>query len=202
MLKGNGDIYYLNGNVGVGTTNPQVKLDVNGDLTADNIWIKVAGVSVNESTGHTVSNLSGYGWYKVVFQGFLSAEGDNRHILIRPGGVSTQGAYKSFVTYAGSSSGSDWDDTGFFVGRNGWDQDAQVAFEYTLFCAGGRQEITGSIWRFIGFGQSTFWHIPSGRILGFGQANGYFEGAVQGYSLWIGPSGGTISGYLAVFTLQ
>ena len=36
-----GDIYYLNGNVGIGTNNPEYLLDISGDINLTVIYFKM-----------------------------------------------------------------------------------------------------------------------------------------------------------------
>ena len=191
-----GDIYYNEGNVGIGTTGPlEVKLEVDGNIKAHNIWMKIAEVDLTNSTGYTISGLNGNAqkMYKVIFQGSIKEAGGERHILIRPNGISS--GYSSFACWDGNSGGSNWDDSGFYVGFNGWSLNADFTFEYTISAITGRRRV--------GFGESTFWHT-GGLILGFGRASGYWDDIDTNItSLWVGPNGGgTISGNLMVFALE
>jgi len=171
---------------------------IEGNVKADNIWMKVAEVDISNSTGYTISGLNGdkQKMYKVIFQGSIAAGGADRRILIRPNGVAT--GYRSFAYYEGDAVGSEWDNTGFYVGRNGWLGNGVFAFEYTISAITGRRRV--------GFGEATFcdnYHTVSYSILGFTRASGYWGDTTTNItSLWVGPIGGTISGKLMVFALQ
>lgn len=182
-------------NVGIATTSPTERLDVNGNVKADNIWMKVFDGNISGVTSYTVTGLNGntQKMFKVVFQGTLSAGGSDRHILIRPN--SSSSPYKCYAVYDGDAGGSDWNTSGFFVGRNGWGQNADFSFEYIISAQTGRRRV--------GYGNSTFYHPSSNRILGFGRASGAWNNTGTNItSLRILPTGGTLTGRLMVFALQ
>lgn len=188
------DNIYTQGNVGIGVTNPTEKLEVAGNIIANNIWMKVADIDVSSSTGVTISGLDGSTQraYKVIFQGTLNAGGTDRHLLIRPNGISS--GYSSYAIYNGTAGGSDWNTTGFYVGRNGWGQNADVFFEYEISTMTGRKRL--------GLGKATFAHT-SGNILGYADANGYWNDISTNItSLWVGPTGGTITGKIIVYATR
>lgn len=183
------------GRVGIGTTNPAAKLDVAGDIRANNIWMKIAEMDISASPGVSVTGLNGnvQKMYRVVFQGSLSAGGQDRRVLIRPNGVTT--GYKTLAVMDGDAGLGERDFTGFYVGRNGWALDADIAFEYTLSALTGRKRLYVE-------GSANF-SLSNGAVLGFGRHGGHWSDTTSNItSLWLGPSGGTITGKLLVFALQ
>ncbi|MDD5092478.1 MAG: hypothetical protein PHQ23_16375 [Candidatus Wallbacteria bacterium] len=182
------------GKVGIGTTNPGASLEVNGSIKANNIWMKVAEVDLSASAGYTFSGLDGntQKMYKIFFQGSLAAGGSDRYILIRPNGSAA--GYKSIAYYDGDAQGSDVRNDGFYPGRSGWNLDADFTLEYTISAVTGRRRI--------GFGEACFWHTNA-WYLGYGRAFGYWTDTANNItSIWMGPSGGTITGKVMLFALQ
>lgn len=160
-----------NGNVGIGTTTTGEVLtvdgntDVLGNVYADNIWMKLGEVDLSAAQNYTFTGLNGntQKMYKVVFQGTIAVNGSDRYILIRPNGLTS--GFNGYAIYNGTSGGSDWSTSGFYVGRNGWSANADVSFEYTFSAVTGRRRT--------GFGQATFLHTNN-NLLGY-HASGYWN---------------------------
>lgn len=160
-----------NGNVGIGTTTTGEVLTVDGntevigDVYADNIWMKIGEVDLSAAQNYTFTGLNGntQKMYKVVFQGTLGVASSDRYILIRPNGLTS--GFNGYAIYNGTSGGSDWSTSGFYVGRNGWSANADVSFEYTFSAVTGRKRT--------GFGMATFVHTNN-NILGY-TASGYWS---------------------------
>lgn len=103
--------------------------------------------------------------YKIIGTGELAAKGQDHQLLIRVNGEGKD--YNSYVLMSGAHStfeGAPIGLTGFYVGRNGYGEDATFSFEYILSVDSHAQKITGS-------GTSVFAH--GNRVLGY-QSFGYF----------------------------
>ncbi|MEN6306350.1 MAG: hypothetical protein ABFD91_01235 [Anaerohalosphaeraceae bacterium] len=182
------------GYIGIGTMTPQAELDVAGNISADNIWVKIADIDLVNSTGYTLSGLNGdrQKMYKILFQGTVSAGGSDKRFLIRINNITSD--YRSYCVWDGDANGSEWNTTAFLAGRSAWSQNGDFILEYTISAMTGRKRL--------GFGESTF-VSNSGSVLGFGRMSGACydtEGNIT--SLWFGPNGGSVSGKLMVFSFR
>jgi len=103
------------------------------------------------------------GFIKIHSSGKLAAKGGDQRLLIRVNGANT--AYRSFVHMGGDAGLGEWDDRGFYIGRNGWSLDAAFSLEFTLAVNSSSQKIVGS-------GSSVF-ALGDNRILGY-ESHGFF----------------------------
>ncbi|MDR6759801.1 hypothetical protein J2Y48_005119 [Mycoplana sp. BE70] len=97
------------------------------------------------------------GCVKVFATGELNAQAADRRMLIRVNGAGA--GYQGFVLMNGHAGAGEWDNSGFYSGRNGWGQDATFMLEYTLAVGPTSQKITGT-------GQTTFAH-GNNTIVGY-----------------------------------
>lgn len=87
----------------------------------------------------------------------------------------------------------EWDNSGFYVGRNGWSQDATFMLEYTLAISPTSQKITGA-------GQATFAH-GNDTMLGF-ESHGFVVTGRPIESVQIRFTGGVATGISRFYTIS
>jgi hypothetical protein len=109
------------------------------------------GLSFSPATG--VSS----GFIKLLAAGELNAQGQDRRLLIRLNGQSD--GYQGFVLMNGHAGSGEWDNGGFYIGRNGWHLDVTFGLDLTIAISPTVQKITCN-------GSSTFAH-GNNTILGF-----------------------------------
>ncbi|WP_042190537.1 hypothetical protein NSQ90_21960 [Paenibacillus sp. FSL H7-0737] len=130
------------------------------------------------------------GFIKILATGELAAQGQDRRLLIRINGANT--SYKSFVLMNGDSSAGEWDETGIYVGRNGWGLDATFSLDFTLGIFSNAQKITGT-------GSAVFAHGDN-RILGY-ECHGFFVSNDSVRSIDVIFTGGTVNGHTRIYQL-
>ncbi|PGO61803.1 hypothetical protein CN980_29170 [Bacillus cereus] len=99
----------------------------------------------NESQIDFISEpLTERGFIKVFIQGKLAAEGHDQRLLLRIN--DEKSSYRSFVHMGGDAGAGEWgDDSGIYLGRNGWNLDATFSAEFTIAVnTENQQVITGS----------------------------------------------------------
>lgn len=127
----------------------------------------ISEVDFSSSAGLTLTpnEASRSSIFKIIGTGEMAAKGQDHHLLIRVNGEEKD--YNSYVIMSGAHSafeGTPVGLTGFYVGRNGYGEDAAFSFEYIISVDSNAQKITGS-------GTSVFAH--GNRVLGY-QSFGYF----------------------------
>ncbi|MGU7369045.1 hypothetical protein [Bacillus cereus] len=132
------------------------------------------------------------GMFKIVATGKLSAEGQDRHFLVRFNDQNN--SYNSIIVMEGNIDNTiyEWDNTGFYIGRNGWGLDADFSMDYTFGRFQGAQKITGS-------GLSTFVH-GNNNILGC-ESHGFFVSDEEIRNVQVLFTGGKVNGALSVYQL-
>ncbi|CAM5331145.1 hypothetical protein MAUB1S_05742 [Mycolicibacterium aubagnense] len=103
------------------------------------------------------------GVIKVFANANFRCNGADRLMFLRVNGGTT--GYKGFALFNGDASAAEWRDQGFYLGRNGWSQDASVSAEFTIMKSEGSNVISG-------FGMSSFMHADR-RFLGFQNHGSY-----------------------------
>lgn len=106
----------------------------------------------------------------ISFVGRLDARARDSHLILRLNNART--GYQSFVVADGHYGAGEWDNSGLYVGRNGWALDCDISFRYILDVATGRKRT--------GFGMSTFAHADD-RIIGY-SAHGFWNNTHAGIS--------------------
>jgi hypothetical protein len=123
------------------------------------------------------------GIVKVLGFGALESQGADRRLFVRVNGIA--GSYQSFCLMNGHAGAGEWDNSGFYIGRNGWYLNADASFEFTMAISPFSQKITGS-------GLATF-GLANNTILGY-ESHGFLAtnqpiGSVQvqfGGGVWRG----------------
>jgi hypothetical protein len=115
----------------------------------------------------------------VRYDGRIDAGGGDNRILVRLNDATS--GYTGFVTMDGHAGGGEWDQRGFYVGRNGWSLDAHLSFEVVISLMPGRKRVAHA--------RSTFAHADE-RVLGFA-CHGFWantSSSVATVSFWkVGP---------------
>jgi len=172
-------------------------LTVNGDITANNIWMKVTEVDLTNSPGHTVTGLDGdkQKMYKVIFNGTISSSpGNSRMLLLRANGDNTN--YRGFYKYNGSIGGDDSIYIGMFLGQAFWTSSAGTfTIEYTMGAETGKLRC--------GSASPSIFMTETYNLVDTGTNVSCWKNTTDNItSLRIEPTNGTISGRLMVFALQ
>ena len=125
------------GEVGIGKTDPQSAMDVNGDLLADNMMVKVFEESFANKSFFEIPNLNGnvHKVYKIYFQGTLHLA--DTYLLIGPNADETAGNYYSLLNHHGNADGWNSFTVGYVIGRS-WVGECLLSAEYTLFAEAGK----------------------------------------------------------------
>lgn len=116
---GNSNIYVTGGNVGIGTTSPAAKLEVNGDTQVDNnLFISGAIYSGSESSNNVVLDISGtnFGVGPSVFAGGGLTGDDNTAVGLETLYANTSGSHNAALGYLAmpnNTTGSDNAAAGF-----------------------------------------------------------------------------------------
>ncbi|MBH5315987.1 MULTISPECIES: hypothetical protein [Bacillus amyloliquefaciens group] len=140
--------------------------------------------SNSTSTKYTQASPFGEGFIKIFGKGELAAKGTDQKLLIRLNGDNSN-SYQGFVHMGGHHGAGEWDDTGFYLGRNGWHLDSTFMFEFTLAIDSNAQKITGS-------GSSTF-ALADNRILGY-ESHSFFVSNPPITSVEVLFTGGVVAG--------
>jgi hypothetical protein len=152
------DAVYVNddGNVGIGTTNPGKKLDVNGNMMADNMMIKIHDSTCTNVNAYTIENLDGntHKIYKLYFHGTINDA--NTYLIVRPNSDDSAVNYRSWLRHLGDADGVNGGVFGLFLTRS-WIGKCDVSGEVTLFCEAGRERF--------GHGQAYMWYTGSTNSL-------------------------------------
>jgi hypothetical protein len=82
------------------------------------------------------------GYIKVFVSGKLAAQGRNHGIVMRVNDIAKN--YMGFVLQNGRATPGEWDGAGFFLGRSGWNIDADFLCEITLAINASEQTVIGS----------------------------------------------------------
>lgn len=90
---------------------------------------------------------------KIVSSGELNAQGQDRRLLLRLN-TATNG-YQGFVHMGGHHGAGEWDNSGFYLGRNGWGLDATFSVEFTIAINSNAQKVTGSGFTVFAHGNNT-----------------------------------------------
>ncbi|WP_127598163.1 hypothetical protein [Nitratireductor alexandrii] len=132
------------------------------------------------------------GGLKFVGEGELSAQKTDRRLYIQANSKSA--GYKNYVRYAGSSAildGDTNDGRGFYVGRNGWHEDATFSFEYTIsFYATGQ--------RLVGLGGATF--AQASHLFG-SECHGALDSNEPLRSVRVAFDGGLVRGAVRIYKI-
>jgi hypothetical protein len=100
----------------------------------------------------------------ISYVGRLDAGGTDSRLVLRLNNART--GYTSFVLqYGGQGHTGERDNTGLYIGRNGWGLNCDISFRYILDVATGRKRTS--------FGMSTFAHADN-RILGY-SGHGFWD---------------------------
>jgi hypothetical protein len=211
---GNEGVYVANdGSVGIGTTTPSTKLDVNGDVSAayeykiaGNTVLKVMGLDNtflgrNSGKDNTTGNNNTFSGYDA---GYSNTTGYyNTFSGAYSGSANTTGSYNTFSgAYAGFANTSGGDNTfsGNFAGKSNI-----IGFHNTfLGSSAGSANTAGSDNTFSGYGTGFFNTTGSGNTFsgsgaGYYNSDGY-RNTFSGYSAGRSNTGGyenTFSGYEA-----
>lgn len=117
-------------------------LTVNGTFTAPNTWAKIYDgyVSLNASTPLTISGLdaSRQRIYKIFYTGWIGTTADSR-LLLRINGNAT--GYRSYIATDGDQAFSEWDTTGYHLGRSVNNRSCDVSGEVNLFASGSTNRL-------------------------------------------------------------
>jgi hypothetical protein len=97
------------------------------------------------------------GFVKVLAAGELNAQAQDRRLMIRLNGKTD--SYQGFVLMNGHAGAGEWDNSGFYAGRNGWGLDVTFMLDLTLAISPTVQKITCN-------GSATFAH-GNNTILGY-----------------------------------
>lgn len=120
-------------------------------------------------------NYNRSGMIKILASGELAAEGKDHRLFIMFNG--DRKSYRSFVHMGGDAGLGEWDETGIYVGRNGWGMDATFALDYTFTINPKYQKVTGS-------GMSSF-ALGDNRFLGY-ESHGFYVTGSPVSSIHIG----------------
>ena len=145
----------ISGNVGIGTSNPGAKLDVNGDIIATNVMLKVHEATCNGVKSYEITGLNGnvHKIYKIYFHGKVNTNEDV-YLVVRPNNDSGN-SYRSCVRWQGEASGDQNYNAGILLHRTHWNVNSDLSSEFTLFCESGRERF--------GHGHGLFWDTTSER---------------------------------------
>jgi hypothetical protein len=98
------------------------------------------------------------GFIKVLATGHLNSQGVDRRLLLRVNRMTS--GYRGFVLMQGDAGGGEWDETGFYLGRSGYNADAAFSLDLTIALPTSVQKITAN-------GSSTFAHGANNLLLGY-----------------------------------
>ena len=186
------------GKVGVGTPTPTAKLDVNGDIKANNIMTKVAEFSSSDfnNAGIAITGLNGnlHTKYKVFFD--VAMEGGNdTWLYFYFNNDITAGTYigESNVKFHGSGIDQASYNNAIIIGRNGWSQGGRVSGEITVYASSGKNR---SVYGEFMFASATnpvrgyfsgVWKNTSANITAIGlqnsQNNKFRDGTITVYAI-------------------
>lgn len=125
----------------------------------------------------------------VYISGELSAKGTDRRLLVNVNNLTD--SYQGYVLMTGSATGTEFEESGFYVGRTGWNDDGDLSVEMSISSEGLSNKIITS-------GLSTF-TASQNRILGY-QFNSYVTGSGPIKSLSLDANGGLFTGKIQIFT--
>ncbi|PCC74131.1 hypothetical protein SAMN02745121_08486 [Nannocystis exedens] len=94
--------------------------------------------------------------------GRIDAGGGDNRLLARPNDAA--GRYRGFASMSGDAATSEWEQTGLYLGRNGWGLDAHFSISLILSLLPDRKRTAFAI--------STFAHADE-RVLGY-QSHGFW----------------------------
>jgi hypothetical protein len=165
-ISGNNMYSAVSGNVGIGTTAPAVRLDVNGDVNTSTVYkiggnnvLSIAGTSnifLGPLAGH--DNTTGY---------------DNTFLGMNAGYKNNEGYDNTFVgSSAGQSNTTGWYNT--FLGHNAGYNNITGNWNTFLGMDAGNHNIEGTFNTFLGFEEGYANTTGSGNVF-IGSEAGYYE---------------------------
>ena len=127
---------------------------------------------------------------KVFVSGDLAVQGSDKRLLLNVNGI--QNKYKGFVVMNGDADATEFEESGFYIGRSGWNGDAELTAEVTICSKALSNKIISS-------GLSTF-TAPQNRILGY-QCNSFVAGVGPIRNITLDVNGGVFSGKVEIFDI-
>jgi hypothetical protein len=79
------------------------------------------------------------GFIKIYASGHITSQGKDHRLVLRINGDT--GNYQSYVLMSGHASTGEWDNSGIYLGRTGWAQDADFSTEVTIAANSKSQKI-------------------------------------------------------------
>lgn len=104
----------VSGNLGVGVAGPAERVEVAGQVVADNLPRRIYQSNVTSAADYTISNLDGnaYRRYRFEIEGRIIPNGSNRAIGVRPNGASDAASYGPGVMHwYAHNPGVEWTNT-------------------------------------------------------------------------------------------
>ncbi|MDM5277141.1 hypothetical protein QUF95_07090 [Paenibacillus silvae] len=130
------------------------------------------------------------GFVKIFVSGELAAQSRDRRIFLRINGVTS--SYQSFTLMNGHAGAGEWDTSGIYLGRNGWNLDSNFLSEIKLGIFSKSQKITAN-------GLTTF-ALGDNRILGY-EHHGFLVTSSPLSSISVGFDSGVASGKSSVYVM-
>jgi len=124
---------------------------------------------------------------RVLIAGELEAQNTDQRCLFTFNDIAA--GYKSFINFFGDGGGGEWEDKGFYVGRNAFALNSELFAEYTL-----TTRIISN--RVLGFGAATF-TLADGRVMGY-RGHGRLNSNAVLASLVFACSGGIFTGNVRI----
>lgn len=103
------------------------------------------------------------GFIKIYASGHISSQGKDHRLVLRINGDA--GNYQSYVLMSGHASAGEWDNSGIYLGRVGWGQDADFSTEITIAANSKSQKINVAA--------LTNFSLGNNLILGY-EAHGFY----------------------------